>query len=97
VLITNPVHLAVALRYERSEMPSPKILAKGAGELAAQMKQIARRHRIPVVENRVLARALYRQVDFDGYVPEKLYPDIARILVWVYAMRNTAAGTGGAA
>ncbi|MES2538672.1 MAG: flagellar biosynthesis protein FlhB [Pseudomonadota bacterium] len=87
VVIANPVHLAVAIKYVRGEMQAPAVLAKGAGELAALMKGIARKHGIPVVENKVLARALFRQVDFDGPVPEKLYPDVARLLVWVYALR----------
>lgn len=88
VLITNPVHLAVAVKYVRGEMQAPEVLAKGAGEMAALMKDMARRHAVPVVENRKLARALFRQVDFDGPVPEQLYPDVARLLVWVYAMRD---------
>jgi flagellar biosynthesis protein FlhB len=88
VLITNPTHLAVAIKYVRGEMHAPEVVAKGAGELAGLMKDIARKRRIPVVENKRLARALFRQVDFDGPVPEKLYPDVARLLVWVYAMRE---------
>jgi flagellar biosynthetic protein FlhB len=88
VLITNPVHLAVAVQYVRGEMQAPTVLSKGAGELAGLMKGIARKHGIPVVENKKLARALFRKVDFDGPVPEQLYPDVARLLVWVYAMRE---------
>lgn len=88
VLITNPTHLAVAIQYVRGEMQAPSVLAKGAGELAGLMKGVARKHGIPVVENKKLARALFRQVDFDGPVPETLYPDVARLLVWVYAMRE---------
>jgi flagellar biosynthetic protein FlhB len=88
VLITNPTHLAVAVKYVRGEMKAPQVLAKGAGELAGLMRGIARNHKIPVVENKKLARALFTQVDFDGPVPEKLYPDVARLLVWVYAMRE---------
>jgi flagellar biosynthetic protein FlhB len=88
VLITNPTHLAVAVKYVRGEMNAPQVLAKGAGELAGLMRGIARNHKIPVVENKKLARALFTQVDFDGPVPEKLYPDVARLLVWVYSMRE---------
>ena len=88
VLITNPTHLAVAIKYVRGEMQAPSVLATGAGELAGLMKNIARKHGIPVVENKKLARALFHKVDFDGVVPEKLYPDVARLLVWVYAMRE---------
>jgi flagellar biosynthetic protein FlhB len=93
VLITNPVHLAVALKYVRGEMHAPEVIAKGAGELAAMMKKIARTHRIPVVENKLLARALFRRVDFDGPVPEQLFPQVARLLVWAYAIREQQART----
>jgi flagellar biosynthetic protein FlhB len=96
VLITNPTHLAVAVKYERSQMQAPQILTKGAGELAVAMKGLARKHHIPVVENKKLARALFRQVDFGGNVPEKLYPEVARLLVWVYAMRDHLRQKGNA-
>jgi flagellar biosynthetic protein FlhB len=92
VLITNPTHLAVAVKYVRGEMNAPQVLAKGAGELAGLMRGIARQHKIPVVENKKLARALFTQVDYDGPVPEKLYPDVARLLVWVYTMRDQKRG-----
>lgn len=88
VLITNPTHLAVAIQYVRGEMNAPQVLAKGAGELAALMRTIARKHRVMIVENKPLARALFTQAAFDGPVPEKLYPEVARLLVWVYAMRE---------
>lgn len=88
VLITNPVHLAVALKYRRGTMPAPLVIAKGAGELAGKMKQIAYKHRVPVLENRRLARRLFKQVDIDQGIPEALYPAVAKILVWVYTLRE---------
>lgn len=88
VLITNPTHLAIAIKYQREKMKAPQVIAKGAGELAGLMKDIARQHRIPVVENKKLARELFRKVDFESAVPEQLYPDVARLLVWVYAMKR---------
>jgi flagellar biosynthetic protein FlhB len=88
VLITNPTRIAVALSYRHGTSGAPQVVAKGAGDLARKMREVAARHQIPVVQNRPLARALFREVDFDGYVPEKLYPQIARIMVWVYAMRD---------
>jgi len=91
VLITNPTHLAVALLYKRGEMQAPKVIAKGAGELAEKMKFVARQHKVPVVENKMLARALFREVDFDGCVPSALFPVVAKLLIWVYAMRETGA------
>jgi flagellar biosynthetic protein FlhB len=88
VLITNPTRLAVALSYRHGASGAPQVVAKGAGDLARKMREVAARHQIPVVQNRPLARTLFREVDFDGYVPEKLYPQIAKIMVWVYAMRD---------
>jgi flagellar biosynthetic protein FlhB len=89
VLITNPTHLAVALSYEHGKASAPQVVAKGAGDVARKMREVASRHHIPIVQNRVLARALFREVDYDGFVPEKWYPQIAKIMVWVYAMRES--------
>jgi len=88
VLITNPTHIAVALSYRHGEMPAPKLLAKGSGKLAARMREAARLHHIPVVENPPLARELFETTESDQYVPEELYPRVAKILIWIYAMRN---------
>lgn len=88
VLVTNPTHLAVAISYKHGTSAAPQVVAKGAGEVAHAMRKVAGRHHIPIVQNRALARALYREVDYDGYVPEKLYPQVAKIMVWVYAMRR---------
>lgn len=88
VVLTNPTHYSVALRYEHGQMPSPQVVAKGAGSLAAAMREIAARHRIPVVPNPPLARELFRTVEVDGHVPPALFGQVARILVWVLAMRR---------
>ena len=88
VVITNPTHVAVALRYQHGEMNSPQIIAKGAGMLAAVMRKIAARHHIPVIQNRLLARQLFQQVEVEQHVPTALYADVARIIVWVFAMRE---------
>lgn len=93
VVITNPTHVAVALRYEHGEMASPQLLAKGAGQLAKSMRQIAARHQIPVIQNPPLARRLMRELDVDQHVPEHLYAEVARIIVWVLAMRQRNAPT----
>jgi flagellar biosynthesis protein FlhB len=87
VLITNPSHLAVALLYRKGEMGAPQVIAKGAGELAAVMRHLARRSGVPVVENRPLARALFRAADIDRPIPETLYHDVARVLAWIYSIR----------
>jgi flagellar biosynthetic protein FlhB len=88
VLITNPTHIAVAISYKHGSGVGPQVVAKGAGDMAAAMRKLASRHQIPVVQNKPLARTLFREVDYDGYVPEKLYPQLAKIMVWVFAMRK---------
>lgn len=87
VLITNPTHLAVALQYRRETMAAPAVIAKGSGEAALQMRQIARRHGVPVVSNPTLARALFRG-PLDAAIAEPLYPAVARLLAWAYALRE---------
>ncbi|MGC3998568.1 MAG: EscU/YscU/HrcU family type III secretion system export apparatus switch protein [Anaeromyxobacter sp.] len=101
VVITNPTHYAVALRYVHGEMPSPQLVAKGSGHLAAVIRSIAAKHRIPVVQNPTLARRLYRDLPVDQHVPPELFAQVARIIVWVFAMREraqqqAAPATGGA-
>ncbi|MDQ0045421.1 EscU/YscU/HrcU family type III secretion system export apparatus switch protein [Variovorax boronicumulans] len=92
VLITNPTHIAVALKYEHGRMVSPQMLAKGAGNMAAAMREIAARHQIPVVQNPPLARRLYKELAVDHMVPPELYAQVARIIVWVFAMREQRHG-----
>jgi flagellar biosynthetic protein FlhB len=88
VLITNPTHFAVALRYERTAMSAPRVIAKGAGEIARNMKTIAARHGVPVLERPSLARQLFKDVDIDEPVPEVVYEPIARIYAELYAART---------
>jgi len=88
VVIVNPTHIAIALRYQHGEMAAPQLLAKGAGPLAKAIRDIAARHRIPVVQNPPLARRLMREVGVDRPVPEHLYAEVAKIIVWVFAMRE---------
>lgn len=92
VLITNPTHVAVALRYVHGEMDSPELLAKGTGRVAAAMRRIAAQHRIPVVQNPSLARRLFRELPVGRSVPPELYAQVARIVVWVFAMRERQQG-----
>jgi flagellar biosynthetic protein FlhB len=94
VLITNPTHVAVALRYEHGVSPAPKLVAKGAGGLARRMREIAYRSNVPVVQSPVLARALFKEVEQETFVPERWYPQIARILVWVQTAKSARARRG---
>jgi flagellar biosynthetic protein FlhB len=91
VLIVNPVHFAVALKYVHGEMESPQLLAKGSGAFALAMRTIAARHSIPIVQNVSLARKLFREMDINQHVPPSLFADVARIIVWVFAMRKARA------
>lgn len=91
VLIVNPVHFAVALKYVHGEMESPQLLAKGNGAFALAMRTIASRHNIPIVQNVTLARKLFREMEVNQHVPPGLYADVARIIVWVFAMRKARA------
>jgi flagellar biosynthetic protein FlhB len=96
-VLTNPTHVAVALRYVHGEMDSPQVVAKGAGHLAAAMRHIAARHRIPVVRSPALARRLFRELDVEHHVPPHLFADVARIIVWIFAMRERSPAAAGAA
>jgi flagellar biosynthetic protein FlhB len=98
VLITNPTHIAVALRYRHGEMAAPVLVSKGAGALAAVMRAIAARHRIPVLRSPALARALHAKTRIDSPIPTECYADVARLMVWVLAMKNArASGREGVA
>jgi len=88
VIITNPTHLAVALYYKSKEMEAPKVVAKGAGEIAEKIKEIGRNHRVPIVENKPLAQILYKTVDLGQTIPSTLYQMVADLLAYVYRLKN---------
>lgn len=94
VLITNPTHFAIAIKYDKETSDAPVVIAKGAGFLARRMRSIARRYQVPVVESRQLARNLFYQIDIDCAVPAEHYTAIAKILVWVYSLRNARHASG---
>jgi flagellar biosynthetic protein FlhB len=87
VVITNPTHLAVAIKFDRS-MQAPMVVAKGAGHLAARIKEIAAEHDIPVIEQKPLARALFKNVEIDHHIPADLYHAVAEILAYVYRLKG---------
>ncbi|MGM9514309.1 EscU/YscU/HrcU family type III secretion system export apparatus switch protein [Roseateles sp. DB2] len=91
VVITNPTHVAVALRYEHGVTPAPVLLAKGTGMLAKEIRRQAQRSGVPIVHSPRLARALFKEVQQDSYVPEHWYPPVARILVWLRSLREAQA------
>ncbi len=88
VIITNPTHLAVALRYDTENMDAPVVVAKGAGFMAEKIKQIARQAGVPILENRSLARGLFKATKVGQEIPAALYQAAAELLAYVYRLRN---------
>jgi len=88
VVVTNPTHVAVALRYDADAMDAPVVLAKGADRLCEKIKEIARKHGVPVVEKPEIARALYAAVEVGQMIPESLYVAVAEILAMIMRIRR---------
>src|SRR5262245_55792126 len=88
VVVTNPTHLAIALRYDRKTMRAPKIVAKGIRLNAQQIREIAQQHQVPVIENKPLARMLFKHGRVGGEVPAALYAAVAEVLAWVYRVNR---------
>jgi flagellar biosynthetic protein FlhB len=84
VVVTNPTRLAVALRYDRRTMKAPKIVAKGARWNALRIREIAQQHQVPILENKPLARTLFKYGRVGGEIPAQLYAAVAEVLAWVY-------------
>ncbi|MDL2316370.1 flagellar biosynthesis protein FlhB [Desulfovibrio sp. OttesenSCG-928-A18] len=89
VVITNPTHIAVALRYNAMEAPAPVVVAMGANQLAERIKKIARENNVPVRENKPLARALYKQTEVGDMIPAELFQAVAIILAQIWKTKNT--------
>jgi flagellar biosynthetic protein FlhB len=87
VVITNPTHFSVALRYDRSRMDAPQVVAKGADNVAMRIREIARENNVPLVENKPVARALFK-VDLGKQVPDDLFKAVAEILAYVYGLKR---------
>ncbi|HEX4343102.1 MAG TPA: EscU/YscU/HrcU family type III secretion system export apparatus switch protein [Verrucomicrobiae bacterium] len=88
VVITNPTHIAIALRYDRKTMRAPKVVAKGIRLNAQQIRELAQKHQIPIIENKPLARMLFKQARVGGEVPAALYAAVAEVLAWVYRINR---------
>jgi len=91
VVITNPTYLAVALQYNSAVMSAPKLLAKGSGEIAKRIRELAEKHDIPIIENKELARSIYSLVDIDREIPPILYQAMAEVLAYIYRLKGTHA------
>lgn len=88
VVVTNPTHYAVALRYQDGAMCAPQVVAKGANLLAARIRALAEEHRVPILEAPPLARALYRHAELGDEIPAALYTAVAEVLAYVYQLRR---------
>jgi flagellar biosynthetic protein FlhB len=89
VVLVNPTHVAVALKYDRAQMGAPTVVAKGADLLAKQIREIAKKADVPMMRDIPLARALY-ELDIDQEIPEEMYETVAEVLRWVYSLSEEA-------
>ena len=90
VIITNPTHFAVALKYDPAHMDAPVVLAKGMNIIAQKIKEVAKEHDIPIMEDKQLARALYKSVEIGEAIPESLFKAVAQILAYIFQIRAKA-------
>ena len=97
VIVTNPTHLAIAIRYDDKNMPAPKVVAKGADYMALRIRQVAAEFGIPIVERKPLARAMYDNVEVGQFIPENFYRAIAEILAYVYELAGRSKSRGDGA
>lgn len=88
VVITNPTHYAVAIKYDKTKNPVPVVIAKGVDHVARRIKEIAAENNVEMVENRPLARELYKTVDIGKAIPQELYAAVAEVLAFVYKLKN---------
>lgn len=88
VVITNPTHFAVALKYDSKVMKSPTVVAKGADLIAKRIKELALKHKVPLVEDKPLAQTLYKSVEIGREVPQKLFYAVAKVLAYVYQLKR---------
>jgi len=89
VVVTNPLHFAVAMKYDEKNMAAPQVIAKGSQLVAERIKEIAREHRVPVVEAPPLARALHRHVEVGDIIPGTLFTAVAQVLAYVYQLNQS--------
>lgn len=88
VIITNPTHYAVAIKYDNENYDAPYVLGKGVDIIAENIKKVAKENSLPIVENKLLARTLYNTVDIGDVIPEDLYEAVAEVLAYVYGLKN---------
>ena len=91
VVITNPTHLSVAVKYDEATMRAPIVVAKGADLLALKIREIAKENRVPIVENKSLARSLYKSVEVGEPIPQAFFKAVAEMLAYVYNLKGRRA------
>src|SRR5262249_25765411 len=91
VVIANPTHYAVALKYDRARGGAPVVVAKGLDLVALRIREVAEKHSVPVIEDRPLARALYEAVEVDQWIPPQFYRAIAKVLHFISSRTGRAA------
>jgi flagellar biosynthetic protein FlhB len=88
VIVTNPTHYAVALSYQQDSMAAPRVIAKGADQIAAKIRELGDDNRVPRLEAPPLARALYHHVDLEQEIPGDLYTAVAEVLAWAFRLKQ---------
>ena len=91
VVITNPTHLAIALNYDSISSPIPKLVAKGSGEVAARIKKIAEENSVPIIENKSLARVIYKTMELGQLIPRSLFDAVAEVISYVLKLKGKLA------
>jgi flagellar biosynthetic protein FlhB len=94
VVVTNPTHYAVALKYTDGQAGAPRVVAKGADEVAAKIRELAKENKVALLEAPALARALWKHTEIDDEIPEKLYSAVAEVLAYVFQLRSYSKGAG---
>jgi len=88
VVITNPTHFAIAIKFDAQTMDAPQVVAKGADYMAQRIREIAQENDVPLVENKPLARTLYGSTDIGDFIPAELYRAVAEVLAYVYRLKG---------
>jgi flagellar biosynthetic protein FlhB len=90
VVVTNPTHFAVALRYDDKRMRAPIVVARGADAIAARIREVAGEHQVPIFEAPPLARVLYRNVEIGEEIPANVYVAVAQVLTYVFQLKTSS-------
>ena len=94
VIVTNPTHYAIALKYDQGKFRAPVVVAKGVDEVAMHIRKIANEHKVPIIESPALARSIYHTTELDHPIPEQLFAAVAQVLAYVYQLKMYKKGKG---